>query len=69
MSTSKTVTENNYRVRNQKVFNEIEALFEKIQMGNVRIDFNIYEKRITKIKVYGSEEYRFNEQGSLSVNR
>ncbi len=52
---------NNYKVRNQQVFNEVEALFEKIQYGVVRIDFSLHNTRITKIDVYGSKKVKFDK--------
>lgn len=55
----------NYKTRNKEVLNEVEALFEKIQYGVVRIDFSLHNTRITKIHVYGSKRIKFDKQGRL----
>ncbi len=61
-------SDNNYKTRNQQVLNEIEAVFEKIQFGIVRVDFHLHNKRITQVDVYGDKRVRFDKQGCLEVN-
>lgn len=48
----------NYKIRNQQVFDYVEAIIEKTIYGTVRVDFEIHNKRITSIVVYGKKSIR-----------
>ena len=45
----------NYKIRNPMVFKYIEAIIEKIEYGTLRVDFEIHQKRITNITLYGKQ--------------
>jgi hypothetical protein len=45
----------NYKIRNPTVFKYIEAIIEKIEYGTLRVDFEIHQKRITNITLYGKQ--------------
>lgn len=48
----------NYKIRNKLVFDYIEGIIEKITFGSVRVDFEVHNKRITSIMVYGRQSIR-----------
>jgi hypothetical protein len=45
----------NFKERNPLVFQYVEAIIEKIQFGTLRVDFEIHNKRITSISLYGRQ--------------
>jgi hypothetical protein len=44
-----------YKTRNPIVFTFIEGLIEKIVYGELKVSFEIHNKRITSIHVYGKK--------------
>jgi len=54
-----------YQLRNFNVFVNLEAIFEKLEFGTVRVDFEIHNKRITSITVYGKQRYKPRSAGAI----
>lgn len=61
--------DHNYKEQNRQVYEDMEALFEKIVWGKVTIEFDIHNKRITNIKIHGKESRKYNKQQSTTTQR
>ena len=61
------MTDDNYRIRNQKVFNDIEAILEKIVNGEVEVRVILHNKRIVRIVVQGSKVSRYSKSTNGSI--
>lgn len=63
------MTDNNYRYRNQKVFNDIEAILEKVMHGDVTVDFTLHNKRIVKVKIQGMKTNKYSKSMNGSLDK
>jgi hypothetical protein len=50
-----------YPIRNLSVFSQIEAIIEKIEYGHIDVTYELHNKGITKVKVYGTETRHYNQ--------
>lgn len=60
------ITDDNYRIRNQKVFNDLEAILEKIVNGEVAVNIVLHNKRIVRIVVQGSKVSKYSKSANGS---
>ena len=58
--------ENNYKGRNPQVFRDLEAIIEKLVKGELKVKFYVFNKRITKVELYGKRHERYNRQSDTS---
>lgn len=57
---------NSFKNRNIQVYLRQEAVFEKVGYGIVDVTYQLHNKRITHLKIYGKATKYFNQRKSQS---
>lgn len=56
-----------FPAQNEKVINELEALIEKLGYGILDTTFEIHNKRVTNLVVFGKKRLKYNKNNLLAV--